>query len=328
LVNFTAEWLGGLCDAICAADLNSAFSFAFVRGTRLPRWLAEKMVLAGFTRTVVGAEHGSQRMLDKMHKGTLQAEIEQVICDTVAAGLSVRVGTIVNFPGETIDDVLEEIALFKRIDDTLLARGVPSDQLPERSLANRFRLEPCTRMLENPEQFGINLFLLPNPLDRDPPGLAGLLRGWEYSEPQDTEFHAYVASHFSNEKERWEVPAHLSKRLARGLQDFFHDEDSFALAPGAEILAAPDGSATIRTATRRLPLNEMMHAIVGALAAGSSLSHVRAELSERYKIAPDMLRRLAALMFVEQVLIFRRITPRSGSGDSRTIDQESPLPET
>ena len=326
LVNFTAEWLGGLCDAICAADFNCAFSFAFVRGTRLPQWLAEKMVRAGFTRTVVGAEHGSQRMLDRMHKGTSQTEIEQVICDTAAAGLSVRVGTIVNFPGETIHDVLEEIALFKRIDDTLLASGVPSDQLPQRSLANSFRLEPCTRIVENPGQHGIRISSLPNPLDRDPPGLAELLKGWDYSQPQDTEFNAYVASHFSNEKERWDVPAHLSKRLARGLQDFIRDEDSFGLAPGVEIVPAPDGSAAIRTVTRVLPLNEMMFVILGAVSSGRPLCDVRADLSGRYTIAPDMIRRLAALMFVEQVLIFRHIAPPSGNNGSSVSDGESPLP--
>lgn len=322
LVNFTGEWLGGLCDAILDANLDCAFSFAFVRGTRLPRWVADKMLRAGFTRVVVGAEHGSQRMLDLMHKGTRQDEIEQVICDTVTAGLSVRVGTIVNFPGETTEDVLEEIALFKRIDDTLLERGVSADRLPERSLANRFRLEPCTRMLQNPEQHGIKVSPLPNPLDWNPPGISEILKTWDYSDPQDTEFHFYVARHFSNEKARWDVPSHLSKRLARGLQAFLNDRDRLALARGVELVPAEDGSAVIRTPTRLLPLNEMMHAITSAIASGIPLAHVRAELSSRYSIAPEMLRRFTALLFVEQVLAFRHIEPRTESVSSDT-DQET-----
>ena len=164
LVNFTDKWLEEFCDAIISVDLGVTFSFAFAQGTRLPASLATKMVQAGFTRIFIGAEHGSQRMLDKMKKGTTVDEIGQIIHDTTLAGLSVRVGTIVNYPGETIDDVLEEIAFFKHIDDALRANGLADIDLPGRSLSNSFRLDPDTEMIDHPEQFGIRLYMpqLPN----------------------------------------------------------------------------------------------------------------------------------------------------------------------
>lgn len=309
LVNFTAKWLEELCDAIIDAGLDCSFSFAFAIGKRLPRSLADKMVQAGFSRIFIGAEHASQPMLDRMNKGTVAEEVIQVTTDAVAAGLSVQLGTIVNFPGETTQDVLDEIRVFKQIDDTLMARGVPPEQLPQRSLANRFRLDPGTPMLAAPEQHGVALSPLPNPLPQALPGLTDVLLRWDYVESQDVDFHYYLASKFGNLPERWAVARPLAERMARGLQSFISDDDEIALSPWAEITRPEVQERALRVDGRMLPLSEKLYRIVQVATSGLPLGAVPQAVADRYRVAPATLRKLVALLFLERAIVFRRVAP-------------------
>lgn len=311
LVNFTARWLEELCDRILEAGLKCGFSFAFAIGKRLPAHLSEKMVQAGFTRIYIGAEHGSQPMLDRMNKGTDADEVVRVATDAVVAGLSVQLGTIVNFPRETTQDVLDEIRVFKDIDDALLERGIPQAQLPRRSLANRFRLDPGTAMLAAPEAYGIVLSPVEDPLDGKRPGVADVLVRWDYAQAQDTEFHRYLASRFGNLPERWVVPEHLAMRMAEGLRDFICDDDTFALRGSIQVNDIGDGTFVVHEGGRTLPLSPMLRAILDTVASGIPLGDVRRELSRRYRISPEMLRKFVALLYLERVLDFRYIAPLS-----------------
>lgn len=326
LVNFTERWLEELCDRILEAGLECAFSFAFAIGKRLPARLSEKMARAGFTRVYIGAEHGAQPMLDRMNKGTDADEVIQVAVDAVMAGLSVQLGTIVNFPGETTQDVLDEIRVFRGIDESLIARGVPTELLPRRSLDNPFRLEPGTAMMDAPEEYGVVLSGLTNPLDRGLPGLEEVLMRWDYAEPQDAGFHRYLASRFGNLPERWVVPAHLSMRMAQGLRDFISDDDTFRFRDGVGVSRDTTEPPSVRVGGRILPLTRMLHAILIAVTSGDPLWQVRASLSGRYSVRPEMLHKFVALFFLERVLDFRDIAPLPAwPGPGRVDDTGSTL---
>lgn len=311
LINFTESWLEELCDRIIAAELDCSFAFAFAIGKRLPASLAEKMARAGFTRIFIGAEHTSQPMLDRMNKGTVAEEVIQVASDAVVAGMSVQLGTIVNFPGETIDDILEEIRVFKQIDDVLLARGVQADQLPRRCLANQFRLDPGTPMLNAPETYGLTLSPIANPLSDELPGLADVLVRWDYAEPQDAEFHHYLASRFGNLPERWAVPEHLLMRMAQSLRDFIRDDDAFAFPPGVQLSRDAQEKPALRVRQRVLPLTPIVHAVLREVAGGAPLREVLEALNGRYRVRMAMLRKLVAMFYLEHALVFRTITPLS-----------------
>ncbi len=307
LVNFTDKWLEEFCDAIISVDLGVTFSFAFAQGTRLPASLATKMVQAGFTRIFIGAEHGSQRMLDKMKKGTTVDEIGQIIHDTTLAGLSVRVGTIVNYPGETIDDVLEEIAFFKHIDDALRANGLADIDLPGRSLSNSFRLDPDTEMIDHPEQFGIRLYMpqLPNTISD---ATRGVCVRWEYVEPHDNAFHSYLVSRFGNQPDRWHLRSAQSMRTANSLQNFLRDDDLPVLAENAECVDT-EGGKFIVTPTREIPLDHVTGDIMECFQKGQSLRETKAALGDRHQISAPMLRKLVSLLYIEGAVSFDVVAP-------------------
>lgn len=317
LVNFTAKWLDELCDAILDAELNCSFSFAFAIGKRLPSELAEKMVRAGFTRIFIGAEHASQPMLDRMNKGTVAEEVIQVAADAVVAGLSVQLGTIVNFPGETTEDVLAEIKVFKEIDDELQARGVPEEQLPRRSLANRFRLDPGTPMLAAPEQHGIRLSHVPNPLDEPLPGLDQVLLRWDYAEPQDIDFHYYLASQFGNLPERWAVPGHLSTRMASGLAAFLADNDRVVFAPWTYVSKPEVAERSLRLFGRVVPLTEKIYQLLQEATSGCTLEQAFVRLQSRLRVTRATFNKTVALFYLERALLFDRVAPLSRQPEPR-----------
>jgi radical SAM superfamily enzyme YgiQ (UPF0313 family) len=81
------------------------------------RWLCQARLEAGFTRErvrrmaaggcrllVFGLESASQRMLDRMAKGTRFSDTERILGECADAGIAVNLQTFVGFPGETEDD--------------------------------------------------------------------------------------------------------------------------------------------------------------------------------------------------------------------------------
>jgi radical SAM superfamily enzyme YgiQ (UPF0313 family) len=69
---------------------------------------------AGMARLTTGVESGSQRVLDRMDKGTDVARSEQVLRHAAEAGISVRVTMIVGSPGEEPEDVERSAAFLER----------------------------------------------------------------------------------------------------------------------------------------------------------------------------------------------------------------------
>jgi anaerobic magnesium-protoporphyrin IX monomethyl ester cyclase len=90
---------------------------------------------SGMVRLTTGLESGSQRMLDRMHKGTNVDRIEAMLRAASEAGISVRVTMIVGYPGEEPADVQRSASFLERNRDAI-----------DRVLLNRFALITGTRV--------------------------------------------------------------------------------------------------------------------------------------------------------------------------------------
>ena len=64
---------------------------------------------------VIGAQSGSQRMLDACHRGHSVADIERAVALTLQAGLKANVDFILGLPGETDDDTAQTLGLIRRL---------------------------------------------------------------------------------------------------------------------------------------------------------------------------------------------------------------------
>lgn len=90
---------------------------------------------AGMVRLTTGLESGSQRILDRMDKGTELGVTERMLEHAAEAGISVRVTMIVGHPGEEPEDVARSAAFLGRNAARI-----------DRVLLNRFALVEGTRL--------------------------------------------------------------------------------------------------------------------------------------------------------------------------------------
>lgn len=101
--------LESLLDRIVAEGLDLQFAGYFRFDRRLTRELLEKLAVAGCTRMSFGLESGSQRVLDRMNKGTTVEQASRVLRAVRDVGLAAYVDIIAGFPGETDEDVQQTL---------------------------------------------------------------------------------------------------------------------------------------------------------------------------------------------------------------------------
>lgn len=278
LVNFSTRWLERFCRLVIEQLPEAAFSFAFVQGARLPRPLLALMKRAGFSRLFLGAEHGSRRMLRLMGKQTEPEEMKQAVVDAVLAGLSLRVQCIVNFPGETAADLVEQAAFFRDVDERLAGGGVPPRGLPQRLLANTFRLEPASDVFHRPHEFGVRLIDLPADGFADVRHAAGVLKRWEPLEPHDESLHLYIAGKLGFHRDPWTVGPADYRRFAVGTGRLFRPEHRLARAPGTRLARDPSsGRAMVEHHGQHMPLAPAAFEALQRIAGGRSLGEAASE---------------------------------------------------
>ena len=118
----SARWIGALhIDSTRSDELDRASLRAARR--------------AGMVRLTTGLESGSQRVLDRMKKGTQLDVTSRVIRDAAAEGISVRTTMIVGYPGEQADDVQLTARFLEDHSDSI-----------ERVVLNRFHIRTGTRI--------------------------------------------------------------------------------------------------------------------------------------------------------------------------------------
>lgn len=179
LLNGNPRWIEAFADACIEQDLGVSFVFAYFRPTRLPAPLLQKLHRAGFRLIAYGLESGSQPMLDAMAKGTRADEAQQVIRDTLKAGIHANISVLCGVPGETTEHVLDSIRFVERLRAGLTAE---ENQGLTVHAGWPLRIEPDSRMYHQPEKHGLTLYQqevsLPAPLAGLAERLAPLLTGW------------------------------------------------------------------------------------------------------------------------------------------------------
>jgi hypothetical protein len=114
--------------------------------------LLRRMRRAGCRMLRFGMESGSQRVLDRMDKGTRVATMRRVLHDSAEAGLWNHAFLFFGFPGETESDAQETISFFRANQDVI--HSISSDT---------FLLEPHARAAKSPAEYGISHIVPPRP---------------------------------------------------------------------------------------------------------------------------------------------------------------------
>jgi len=70
---------------------------------------------AGFDEIFIGAESGSDRILDYLHKGSSRDEIRSACSAVGAAGIGAKVSWMHDLPGETLEDSEATISLSREL---------------------------------------------------------------------------------------------------------------------------------------------------------------------------------------------------------------------
>lgn len=132
-------WVSEFADALERRGVSVPFK-CLMRADQVTADVAAALQRAGATTVWIGAESGSQRILDAMDKGVTVAQIEEATRALKSAGL--RVGFFLQFgyPGEGLADIAQTIGLVRRCrpDDIGISVSYP---LPGTLFHERVRAE-------------------------------------------------------------------------------------------------------------------------------------------------------------------------------------------
>ena len=308
LVNFSHAWLSDFCDRILAEDLRPLFTFAFCDLTHLSPALIEKMSKAGFSRIAFGLESGSPRVLEAMNKTLDLAHAQQNLLAAAKSGLPVQVSTIVNFPGEESGDVLDTIRFFREIDELLARDGVPAAHAPQRSLSNRFRLEPSTDIYMNPGKYGIII----EPIDASWRALGmhteAIAKQWRTIRgSSDSAWNGYLASHFSNKQGPWRLHESQYRKQADTLQQLIDDESCcFAVSKHVVLLKnLSDGAVFLRDDDEEFILDTLQSKMMHLLSKGSTLRELAVTLDIHDRSTFERMKAFVINLYVRGILTIK-----------------------
>ncbi len=104
-----------------------------------------------------GLESASQRVLERMDKGTTVEVIKQVTHNCLDAGIAVDLFCMVGFPSETADEALETLAFILEIKDKIVELNCLYALEP-------FALDSCSKVGTAPEEYGVTIGISPDGL--------------------------------------------------------------------------------------------------------------------------------------------------------------------
>jgi Radical SAM superfamily len=291
LLNGDAAWLEAFADGCIAEQLDVRFVFAYFRPTRLPRATLEKLALAGFQLMSFGLETGSQELLSSLAKGTKVSEAEQIVVDALDLGISVNVSILCGFPGETAEHLLESVRFLQRVRDRTTALGANREQALTVHAGSVLRVEPYSRMYQQPERSGLELHpqapRLPPELEGLEAALAPLMVRWTCSvEPDEMRSRARFLLDALN---REPVTVFLNEPL-----DPWIDDTTVVLpVNGACVLSDSEGRRFLVAGGRVLAgMDEVASQAWEHIARGESFGAIKRALVAELPETPDLEHKL------------------------------------
>ncbi len=118
------------------------YSYAYPKG--FDKSLLKRMYDRGFRVLVWGVESGCQQILNSMRKGTDIREVERIIRDAYAVGITNVAFILFGFPGETREQAWETVRFLQRNAGYI-----------ERHATTVFRLEEDSPIWNEPERWGV-----------------------------------------------------------------------------------------------------------------------------------------------------------------------------
>lgn len=294
LLNGSPRWLEAFADHCIDQYLGVSFVFAYFRPTRLPRALLEKLHRAGFRLIAYGLESGSQPMLDAMAKGTRAEEAEQVIADTLQAGIHANISILCGVPGETTAHVLDSIRFVERLRARLTAEQRQGLTV---HAGWPLRVEPDSRMYHQPDKHGITLSpqeaALPPTLEGLRPFLAPLLIGWRAAlDPAETRLRSTLLERTINQE-----PG--SVFVTGSLEEWVQDDTVLAPASPGAVVTDAEGTAFLVVEGRlHAQLSPTAQAAWPLLCQGRSFR----EMCDTIGASDDELRRVLAQLLVSRLV--------------------------
>lgn len=114
--------------------------------------LLRQMRHAGCRMVLYGLESGSQRVLDRMHKGTRLEAAQRILREGAEAGIWNHIFFFFGFPGETEREAQETIRFFRENRDVLHS-----------ACTGTFLLERHARVADDPAAYGVSRLIAPRP---------------------------------------------------------------------------------------------------------------------------------------------------------------------
>ncbi|MDO8366862.1 MAG: radical SAM protein, partial [Saprospiraceae bacterium] len=106
------KWLNEFCDALQKRRVNVRFE-CITRADRLNDGVLELLKAAGCFRVWIGAESGSQRIIDAMDRRVDVAQVREMIRSARRTGIEAGTFIMLGYPGETEVDIRETVQHLK-----------------------------------------------------------------------------------------------------------------------------------------------------------------------------------------------------------------------
>lgn len=107
------KWLREFCDELKRHDLSFPYE-CITRADRMNEEVIGMLKESGCTRVWIGAESGSQRIIDKMDRRVDVEKVQEMIQAVQKHGIEAGTFIMVGYPGETMDDLKATVEHLKR----------------------------------------------------------------------------------------------------------------------------------------------------------------------------------------------------------------------
>jgi len=106
------KWLSEMADAMDKNNIHIPFE-CISRADRMNAWVIKTLKKMGCFRVWIGAESGSQKVIDAMNRRVTVEKVREMIQETRKQGIEAGTFIMLGYPGETEDDIKETLRHLK-----------------------------------------------------------------------------------------------------------------------------------------------------------------------------------------------------------------------